>query len=82
MDPQQFLILFKEALARIFPPQNILMLGTDDLLQRTPTGSRLRLLHCARNFILSPNRSQFCFNYSCPISPQICVSSLHPKLVA
>ena len=64
------------------PPSNALMLGTNDLLQRTPTGSRLRLLRCARNFILSPNRSQSCSNYFYPTSPQICDSSLHLKLVA
>ena len=63
-------------------PSNTLMLGTNDLLQRTPTGSRLRLLRCARNFTLSPNRSQSCFNYFYPTSPQIYDSWLHLKLVA
>lgn len=82
MDAQKFLGLFKEVLARIFPPSTIRMLSTNDLLQRIPTGSRLRLLLCAQITILSPNRSQSSFNYSYPNSRQICDSSLHLKLVA
>ena len=32
MDAQKFLGLFKEVLARIFPPSTIRVLGTNDLL--------------------------------------------------
>ena len=82
MDAQKFLGLFKEVLARISPPSNIRMLGTNDLLQRIPTGSRLRLLPCAQIIILFPNRSQSSFNYSYPTSRRICDNSLPLKLVA
>ena len=73
---------FQRGSCPYIPPSNTLMLGTNGLLQRIPTGSRLRLLRCARNSILSPNRSQSCFNYSYPTNPPICDSSLHLKLVA
>ena len=82
MDAQKFLSLFKEVLARIFPPQYVMMPSTNDLLQRIPTGSRLRLLPCARITTLFPNRSQSSFNYYYPTSRQICDSSLHLKLAA
>lgn len=82
MDAQKFLSLFKEVLARISPPSNFMMPNVNGLFQRIPTGSRLRLLLCARISILCLNHSQSSFNYSYPTSHPISDNSLHHKLVA